>query len=187
MREDSVNLGAAGKCVRVKAGYARNHLIPSRLAVLATPANRAVYERKQDEGAVDTQATREAEAALQASRKAHQLEIVMKRLLTGAVVLQRELAPDLEPPTMWNEKERLLTKLLHPVTRAEICAAITKQKRVHVAEGLLEVEGGVVRETGDFLIPLRMVDPEGKKPGFMLSILPIQPIDADADDDVAAA
>ena len=39
LREDVDNLGARGEIVRVKAGYARNFLLPRRLAVEATPGN----------------------------------------------------------------------------------------------------------------------------------------------------
>ena len=36
---------------------------------------------------------------------------------------------------------------------------------------------------GDYLIPLRMINPDGEQSGFMLSILPIKPsIDANAED-----
>lgn len=36
---------------------------------------------------------------------------------------------------------------------------------------------------GDYLIPLRMINPNGEQSGFMLSILPIKPsIDANAED-----
>ena len=38
--------------------------------------------------------------------------------------MERELAPDLLPPVAWNEKQRLLTKLVQPVTPAEVCAAV---------------------------------------------------------------
>jgi hypothetical protein len=38
--------------------------------------------------------------------------------------MERELAPDLLPPVAWNEKQRLLTKLVQPVTPVEVCAAI---------------------------------------------------------------
>lgn len=48
--QDNVNLGPEGKLVRVKPGYARNHLVPSRQAALATPANRAAFERKDAVG-----------------------------------------------------------------------------------------------------------------------------------------
>jgi large subunit ribosomal protein L9 len=39
LREDIDNLGARGEIVRVKAGYARNYLLPRRLAVEATTNN----------------------------------------------------------------------------------------------------------------------------------------------------
>ena len=39
LREDVDNLGARGEIVRVKAGYARNFLLPRKLAVEATPGN----------------------------------------------------------------------------------------------------------------------------------------------------
>jgi len=39
LREDIDNLGARGEIVRVKAGYARNYLLPRSLAVEATSSN----------------------------------------------------------------------------------------------------------------------------------------------------
>ena len=39
LREDVENLGARGDIVRVKAGYARNYLLPRRLAVEASAGN----------------------------------------------------------------------------------------------------------------------------------------------------
>ena len=39
LREDVDNLGARGEIVKVKAGYARNFLLPRKLAVEATPGN----------------------------------------------------------------------------------------------------------------------------------------------------
>ena len=39
LREDIDNLGARGEIVRVKAGYARNYLLPRSLAVEATASN----------------------------------------------------------------------------------------------------------------------------------------------------
>ena len=38
LREDIVDLGARGEIVRVKAGYARNYLLPRRLAVMRARA-----------------------------------------------------------------------------------------------------------------------------------------------------
>src|SRR3712207_6911581 len=39
LREDVDNLGARGEIVKVKAGFARNYLLPRRLAVEATAGN----------------------------------------------------------------------------------------------------------------------------------------------------
>lgn len=39
LREDVDNLGARGEIVKVKAGYARNYLLPRKLAVEATAGN----------------------------------------------------------------------------------------------------------------------------------------------------
>ncbi|MGH9945528.1 MAG: 50S ribosomal protein L9 [Pyrinomonadaceae bacterium] len=39
LREDVENLGARGEIVKVKAGYARNYLLPRKLAVQATAGN----------------------------------------------------------------------------------------------------------------------------------------------------
>ena len=47
--QNSEKLGPAGKCVTVRAGYARNHLIPAGHAALASKTNRAAYQRTDDE------------------------------------------------------------------------------------------------------------------------------------------
>jgi len=39
LREDVDDLGARGEIVRVRAGYARNYLLPRKLAVEATAGN----------------------------------------------------------------------------------------------------------------------------------------------------
>ena len=39
LREDIDDLGARGEIVKVKAGYARNYLLPRKLAVEATASN----------------------------------------------------------------------------------------------------------------------------------------------------
>src|SRR6267143_5690578 len=47
LREDIDNLGARGEIVRVKAGYARNYLLPRRLAVEATANNVKQIEQER--------------------------------------------------------------------------------------------------------------------------------------------
>ena len=45
--QDVNNLGGANELVNVKNGYARNYLIPSKLAIEASPSNRKQLEEKQ--------------------------------------------------------------------------------------------------------------------------------------------
>jgi large subunit ribosomal protein L9 len=47
LREDVAKLGARGQVVKVAAGYARNFLLPKRLAVAATEANRKIVEQER--------------------------------------------------------------------------------------------------------------------------------------------
>lgn len=47
LREDIDNLGSRGDMVKVASGYARNFLLPRRLAVEATDANRKIVEQER--------------------------------------------------------------------------------------------------------------------------------------------
>ena len=47
LREDIDNLGARGDVVKVAPGYARNFLLPKRLAVEATESNRKIVEQER--------------------------------------------------------------------------------------------------------------------------------------------
>jgi large subunit ribosomal protein L9 len=68
LREDIDNLGARGEIVRVKAGYARNYLLPRALAVEATASN-----VKQIEGERAALLKREAKERSSAEGQADQL------------------------------------------------------------------------------------------------------------------
>ncbi|MGD0868781.1 MAG: 50S ribosomal protein L9 [Bryobacteraceae bacterium] len=47
LREDVDKLGNRGQVVKVAAGYARNFLLPKRLAVAATPSNKKIIEQER--------------------------------------------------------------------------------------------------------------------------------------------
>jgi large subunit ribosomal protein L9 len=68
LREDIDNLGARGEIVRVKAGYARNYLLPRNLAVEANASN-----VKQIEGERAALLKREAKERSSATGQADQL------------------------------------------------------------------------------------------------------------------
>src|SRR5690349_24889825 len=47
LREDIDKLGSRGQVVRVAPGYARNFLLPKRLAVTATESNKKIVEQER--------------------------------------------------------------------------------------------------------------------------------------------
>jgi len=47
LREEIENLGVRGDVVKVAAGYARNYLLPRRLAVEATDSNKKIVEQER--------------------------------------------------------------------------------------------------------------------------------------------
>jgi large subunit ribosomal protein L9 len=47
LREDIEKLGNRGEVVKVAAGYARNFLLPKRMAVAATDSNRKIVEQER--------------------------------------------------------------------------------------------------------------------------------------------
>lgn len=61
LKEDVVNLGHRGDVVKVADGYGRNYLLPKKLAMEATAANKAVIEQMKA-SAVRRSAKEKAEA-----------------------------------------------------------------------------------------------------------------------------
>jgi large subunit ribosomal protein L9 len=47
LREDVEKLGSRGQVVKVAAGFARNYLLPKRLAVAASEANKKIVEQEK--------------------------------------------------------------------------------------------------------------------------------------------
>lgn len=79
LREDVEDLGGRGEIVKVKAGYARNYLLPQGLATLATKGNvkqveqeRAALLRKAaaEKSTAEAQAGQMSDIALQFERRA---------------------------------------------------------------------------------------------------------------------
>lgn len=48
LREDIEKLGSRGEVVTVAAGYARNYLLPKRLAVVANASNKKIVDQERD-------------------------------------------------------------------------------------------------------------------------------------------
>lgn len=128
LREDVDNLGARGEIVRVKAGYARNYLLPRKLAVEATTGN-----MKQIEGERKALFKREARDRASAEGQAEQL---------------RKLSLNFE------RKVGEHGILYGSVTSMDIAEALRAQgyeidrRRLQLREA--------IKETGDFTVGLRL-------------------------------
>jgi len=77
LRDHVENLGRRGDVVKVASGYARNYLLPRKLALLATPANRKVVERQRK--IADAQDAEERSGAEALAARLSALEIVLSR------------------------------------------------------------------------------------------------------------
>jgi large subunit ribosomal protein L9 len=77
LREDVDDLGARGEIVRVRAGYARNYLLPRNLAVEATTGN--VKSIEQERAALLKKEAKERSTAEAQSERMRSLTLEFKR------------------------------------------------------------------------------------------------------------
>jgi large subunit ribosomal protein L9 len=77
LREDVDDLGARGEIVRVRAGYARNYLLPRKLAVEATTGN--VKGIEQERAALLKKEAKERATAEAQSQQMSSIELEFKR------------------------------------------------------------------------------------------------------------
>jgi large subunit ribosomal protein L9 len=77
LRERVEKLGTKGDVVNVSAGYARNFLLPKKLAVLATPANMKQIE--QEKAAAVRREANEKEEAEALARQLSQVSLQVSR------------------------------------------------------------------------------------------------------------
>lgn len=128
LREDVDDLGARGEIVRVRAGYARNYLLPRKLAVEATAGNVKQIERERT-----VLLKKEAGERATADAQAEQMR---------SLVLSFE------------RKSGEQGALYGSVTSMDIAEALKEKgyeidrHRIHLREPL--------KRTGDFTVPLRL-------------------------------
>jgi large subunit ribosomal protein L9 len=85
LREDIDNLGARGEIVRVKAGYARNYLLPRKLAVEATANN--VRQIQGERAALTKREAKERSGAEAQADQLRNLSLKFERKVGEAGVL----------------------------------------------------------------------------------------------------
>ena len=101
LTQDVKGKGKKGQMIEVSDGYARNFMLPKKLAIEATPD--AINTMKMNDKATQERIAREKAAALETSRKLREMTLVVKAKGGGA------------------------GRLFGAVTNAEIAAALEKQ------------------------------------------------------------
>ena len=128
LREDIEKLGIRGDVVRVAAGYARNFLLPRRLAVEATGSNKKIVEQERQ-----AHLRRDAKVAEEAQALAQLLSAVTLTILRKA-----------------GENDHLFGS----VTAADIGDALTALKFT-VDRRKIQLDEPI-RTLGDFKVPVKL-------------------------------
>lgn len=128
LREDIDKLGNRGDIVKVADGYARNYLLPKRLAVLATDSNKKIVEQEH-QGHLRREVKLVGEAQDLAT------------LMSGVSVTISQKAGEMD-------------QLFGSVTAKDIADALEKQdyhidrRKIHLAEP--------IRQLGEYKVPVRL-------------------------------
>ncbi len=129
LREHIDNLGRRGDVVKVTAGYARNYLLPRKLALEVNPGNRRQIEKER----------RIAEARELAEKQA--AESFAARLATAQVVLARKVG----------ENEVLYGS----VTASDIAHALAAQHQIEVDRRKIHLDEPI-KALGEFTVPAKV-------------------------------
>jgi large subunit ribosomal protein L9 len=128
LREDVDRLGNRGQVVKVADGYARNFLLPKRLAVAATDANRKIVEQE-----------RQAHLRKEAKEKSEAEDL--SKLMNGLTVTIAQKAGEND-------------QLFGSVTSKDVADALAQQnynidrRKVHLEEP--------IKQLGEFKVPVKL-------------------------------
>jgi large subunit ribosomal protein L9 len=128
LREDVDKLGNRGQVVKVAAGYARNFLLPKRLAVAATASNKKIIEQ-------------ERQAHL---RKDAKLEVEaqdLAKLINGVTVTIKQKAGEND-------------QLFGSVTTKDVADALAAQN--YIIDRRKVVLDEPIKQLGEFKVPVRL-------------------------------
>jgi large subunit ribosomal protein L9 len=128
LKEDINNLGHRGDVVKVADGYGRNFLLPKKLAMEATAANKAVIEQMK------------ASAIRKSAKEKSEAEALVGQLNNVSLVFERKVGEH--------------DQLFGSVTSADIAHALEAKgfnidrRKVHLEEPL--------KQLGEFHIPVKL-------------------------------
>lgn len=132
--ESVPNLGEKGEHVRVAKGFARNYLIPKRLAVYATPENIKLYEEWTKN--IDYAAKERAKMLEKAKKKISKIVVEVKRHEVSPGVLHSNVTPKVIAEKLYKQHRIELDP-----SNIKLSAPLSKFGRHEVVVDLGGVEG----------------------------------------------
>ena len=128
LREDIDKVGIRGQIVKVAPGYARNFLLPKRLAVAATGANRKIVEQ-------------ERQAHLRKETKIKSEAEDLSKLMTGVTVIIAQKAGEQD-------------QLFGSVTSKDVADALAA-KNFTIDRRKIQLDDPI-KQLGEFKVPLKL-------------------------------
>jgi large subunit ribosomal protein L9 len=128
LREDIDKLGSRGEVVKVAPGYARNFLLPKRLAVAATDSNKKIVEQERQ-----AHLRKEAKAVGEATQLA--------QIMTGATVRIAQKAGEND-------------QLFGSVTSKDIAEGLTAQN-YNIDRRKIQLDEPI-RQLGEYKVPVKL-------------------------------
>jgi large subunit ribosomal protein L9 len=128
LREDIEKLGSRGEVVKVANGYARNFLIPKRLAVAATESNKKIVEQ-------------ERQAHLRREAKAQGEAEDLAKMMTGVTVTIRQKSGEND-------------QLFGSVTAKDVADALAAQNYT-IDRRKIQLDEPI-KSLGEFKVPVRL-------------------------------
>jgi large subunit ribosomal protein L9 len=128
LREDIEKLGTRGQVVKVAPGYARNFLLPKRLAVAATESNKKIVEQ-------------ERQAHLRKEAKAKGEAEDLSKMLSGVSITIAQKAGEAD-------------QLFGSVTAKDIAEALEKQNYT-IDRRKIQLDEPI-KQLGEFKVPVRL-------------------------------
>jgi len=121
-------LGEEGDIVKVKAGYARNYLIPRKIAVIANKANRALLDQEK------------ATIAARREKQRQESEALSKKIAGTSIIIQHRVG----------EEE----KLFGSVTAADIAEKLIELDIQVEKKNILLAEP--IKTLGEVVVPIKV-------------------------------
>jgi large subunit ribosomal protein L9 len=128
LKEDVNTLGSRGDVIKVAEGYGRNFLLPQKLALEATPANKAVIEQMKNS------------AVRRSAKEKGESEALLKQLDAVSLIFERRVG----------ENEHLFGS----VTSGDIAHQL-EAKGFTIDRRKVQLEDPL-KSLGDFLVPVRL-------------------------------